>query len=332
MIQRIRSLLTLKNRIRNNLRNQLSCEPTNSQVDWCFYDYLMFKIKYKGDLETDYFGAQVFKKSDFIRKDSFANKSRFKWRNSITDPKYIDLFDNKLWFYDNFKKYLGRNYINSNEVTYDEFCDFIKKCSGKIFVKYSYGYGGKDVRCFNIKSSSEIDKLYSELKGKDFCIEEELVQSDDIRQFSLNSVNTFRIVTIIGSSGKVHIAAAILRIGVGDAQVDNFSSGGICAHIDCETGIIKTSGRTKDGKEFLISPDTGKQIIGYRIPDWENYKDFAKLLASQFTTVRYVGWDIIKDENGKFCVIEGNREAGVGMVESMMLGGVKGFYNRFLND
>lgn len=70
-------------------------------------------------------------------------------------------------------------------------------------------------------------------------------------------------------------------------------------------GIITGSGLN------ILHPDTGKQIIGYQIPDWSGYKNFVCELAGKIPGMRYVGWDIIKDADGNFCVIEGNKDVRV---------------------
>jgi hypothetical protein len=115
------------------------------------------------------------------------------------------------------------------------------------------------------------------------------------------------------------------------AAVDNFCGGGLVAQVDTASGVIFTTGRDKNGKEYIFHPDSGKQIVGFQIPDWEGYKAFASQLAKKYPSMRYVGWDIIKDAKGDFCVIEGNKDAGVGGLESGLLYGLKPCFDGFLN-
>ncbi len=105
--------------------------------------------------------------------------------------------------------------------------------------------------------------------------------------------------------------------------------GGILAYIDVETGVVCSPASDKAGKEYLFHPDSHKQIIGYRIPGWENYKNFALRLAGKYPTMRYVGWDIIMDAEGQYVVIEGNKDAGAQM-ESKLLYGLLPYYNKIL--
>ncbi len=91
---------------------------------------------------------------------------------------------------------------------------------------------------------------------------------------------------------------------------DNVSTGGLVANIDKEYGVIDSYGVDKDSNKFLIHPHTQKQIIGYKIPYWEQVKSYAKQIANMVPNVRYVGWDIVLKENGELLLIEGNNDGG----------------------
>lgn len=120
-------------------------------------------------------------------------------------------------------------------------------------------------------------------------------------------------------------------MGVNNSHLDNFSSGGIGAPVDIDTGIIFYPATNKLGQEYLIHPDSKKQIVGFKIPNWEEYKNFALKLALKFPTMRYIGWDIVKDKQGNYTVIEGNRNAGTSLMECNLLYGLLPIYNKFLN-
>lgn len=329
----IKKIMKLKNKIRTCLRSQLSMEPTVEQVNWCFWDFLKFKFKYGGSLETDYFGTQMYRKSDFVRKESFANQSRFEWRNKIQDPALRDVFDDKVWFYDKFKNHLNRKYmVVEQNTSREEFHNFIKCCNYEVIAKVPDSFGGKGVKVLYLRDPKEQERLYLWLiQSAPMVIEEKLIQCDDLKSFSTSSVNTLRVITIVDQFGKPHVARVMFRIGRGDSILDNFSSGGMGAHVDVDTGVIYTVAKDKLGKEYIYHPDTGKKIVGHLIDDWQGYKQFAITLASQFPTVRYVGWDIMKNSKGEFCVIEGNREAGFDVMEAGLLYGLKPQFDALLN-
>lgn len=328
---KITKLLKLKSQIYYELKERLPYEPTRKQVNTLFYDYLFFWLKYKGSLDVDYFDTQMYRKSDFVRQESLANISRFKWRDSIQDKKYWKVFQDKRIFYSKFDKYLNRKWISVNkDTTLETYNKFITECKNEVISKAAISSGGVDVCCWKLDNEEEKEKLYDYAKKYGLILEEKLEQCEEIKSFSFNSTNTFRIITIIDDSGKVHIARAVLRIGRKNSFVDNYTSGGMAAQVDVETGIIYSTALDKKGKEYILHPDTGKQIVGYKIEDWQDYKNFAIQLAKEFPTVRYVGWDIIKNTDGKMCVIEGNKNAGIDLMETGLLYGLKPYYNAFL--
>lgn len=328
---KITKLLKLKSQIYYELKERLPYEPTKKQVNTLFYDYLFFWLKYKGSLDVDYFGTQMYRKSDFVRQESLANISRFKWRDSIQEKRYWAVFQDKRIFYGKFDKYLNRKWISVNkDTTLETYNKFITECNNEVISKVAVSSGGVDVRCWKLNNEDEKEKLYYYAKKYELILEEKLEQCEEIKSFSLNSTNTFRIITIIDNNGKVHVASAVLRIGRKNSFVDNYSSGGMAAQIDVETGIVYTTALDKSGREYILHPDTGKQIVGYKIEDWQDYKDFAMQLAKEIPSVRYVGWDIIKNSNEEMCIIEGNKNAGVDLIEAGLLYGLKPYYEAIL--
>lgn len=319
--------------IEEQLAKRLPYKPSEKQIRWCYRDYVKFKIKYNGSFDVDYFGADVYRKSEFYREESLANYSRFPWRDSVQDKKYHGIFLDKCLFYKEFSEFLGRKwlYVDKN-VKYEKFLDFISESGNVIFAKNPTGYGGTGVKCYKFENEKQKKKFYIQCRKNPVIIEEKLSQCKEIFSFSGKSINTIRIITIIDDNKKPHIAAAAFRIGSGISDVDNFSSGGMAAGIDIETGIVRSPAKNKNGTEFLIHPDTKKQIVGFKIPDWEEYKEFACKLAMKYPSVRYVGWDIIRNEEGAFCVIEGNKDAGVSIIETNRLFGLKPNFQAILHN
>ncbi|MDY4788233.1 MAG: sugar-transfer associated ATP-grasp domain-containing protein [Bacilli bacterium] len=312
----------------------ISYPITNKQRRYLKKDYLHFLWKYGGSIETDYFKTQMYRKSDFTRMESLANESRYAWRDSFQAKKYWPIFKDKRKFYESFSDELGRLWmIVDKDSKKEDFLKFIKKCDYNVFVKDPYGYGGSSVKFYKNLTIEESLKLFEELRMKDYSyiVEEQLKQCEELLSFSNCSVNTLRIITLVNTKGNPYVGYALLRMGSGKSDVDNFSSGGMAALVDVDTGILCTTAMNGKGEEFVFHPVTGKQIVGFKIPDWEKYKTFAIKLASYYPEMRYIGWDIIKDSNNNMCVIEGNKDAGVDLNECRLLYGLKPVYERILN-
>ena len=313
---------------------RLPYPPTKKQIKWCYHDYIRYTIKYYADLEVDYFKSGIYRKSDFIRSDSLANYKRFELRDSIQAKEHWKYFQDKREFYNFFRSFLGREYIIvSNDTDYLTFMEFVQKCSGNVFAKLPISCGGKDVFHWKLSSIDEIKAKYDEIikSGKSYIVEECISQVEDMASFSPLSVNTMRIVTVIDDNGNVRIANALFRIGNGK-EVDNFSSGGMAARVDIQTGILMQPAVDGLGKTYLIHPLSHKQIIGFAIPGWSDYINFVKELASKIKDVRYVGWDIIRKSDGTMACIEGNKDAGFDVQESQVNYGYESIYNALLHD
>ena len=119
------------------------------------------------------------------------------------------------------------------------------------------------------------------------------------------SVNTVRIPTI-NYGDRIEIFHPFLRIGRGNAFVDNAGSGGIGCCIDVATGVVQCAG-DELGNDYSVHPDSGLELIGFEIPRWDEAVEMAKELASLVPEVHYVGWDLALTDKG-WVMIEGNED------------------------
>ncbi len=317
--------------IQDRLERQLALPPTKKQVAWCYRDFLWFRILFNGSMH-DYFDGQMYRKSNFVREESLSRYVRFPWRDAIQRQEDWVVFQDKREFYKAFSEHLHRDWmILGPSVSWEEYLAFLARCSYQVFVKIPESGGGKGVRYMTPDTLERQRELFRAGQKEEYILEGKLRQCEEIYSFANASVNTFRMITLVDAKGQVHLAAAVLRMGSGQNPLDNFCMGGMSAVIDVDTGIICSTAKDGNGKEYLCHPNTGKQIIGYRIPDWQGYKDFAVSLGKKYPQMRYVGWDIIKDIYGNYCVIEGNKDAGVELIECHFLWGLKPYYEAILN-
>lgn len=317
--------------IKESLSERLPYRPSKKQIWWCYKDYLWFQVRYWGAF-NDYFNSQMYRKSDFVRAESLSRQLRFPWRDALQRKEDWVIFKDKREFYQAFSEYLNRDWmIVDSNTSWEDYIEFLKKCSWQVFAKDPLGYGGKDVSFQTLDTEEKQQEFFAKCGENAMIIEEKIEQCEEMRSFSNSSVNTIRIITLIDRNGKPHVAKASFRIGSGSAAMDNFSSGGVGAAVDVETGIVCTMAIDSNGKEYIFHPDTGKQIVGYQIADWGGYKEYAIKLVEKYPEMRYVGWDIAKDVHGNFCVIEGNKDAGVDLQECSLLYGLKPYYEAVLN-
>lgn len=297
-------------------------------------DYFFALIFYGASI-SDYF-AYGFYKARRSWKNEFVTYKRHKIIQRIAnDSDYIDIFRDKVQFNKYFEKYLGRKYFSLENTSRERFNEFIKHVADNhstLFVKDIYSERGKGIIKLipnNINPDELYDKLVSDKTN--YVLEEEIKQHKSLSEFHPWSVNTIRIVTLYDTgAGQVHIMNAMLRMGNNQNCVDNFHFQGIGANIDIETGILNNVGYNGKNETFIFHPVTGKQITGFQLPFWSECKDFIVEVAKKIPQVRYIGWDVVLLENGKFALIEGNDNADHD-IQQLYNRGLWQDYKRILN-
>lgn len=127
-----------------------------------------------------------------------------------------------------------------------------------------------------------------------------------------DAVNTMRVITMLDpDSGEPFVASAIYRFGTSaSAPTDNVSRGGIRSAVNIATGelaIASASWAYKDGHftKFAAHPESGAQLEGAKVPDWQEVVDTLLGLVRRFPMLVYVGWDVLVTDDGVL-IIEGN--------------------------
>lgn len=232
--------------------------------------------------------------------------------------------------YQSFKDYFHREVVavsKNQKDSFEAFGEFVDKHT-KFIVKPTFGNYGNGVQVIDCEAKAKNDTLIKELMEsypEGFTAEELIVQSDELGVFHPSSVNTIRITTARQSNGEVYIIhTPFIRLGQGGRCVDNGGNGGIIAAIDYDTGIIKGAIDERMNR-YVVHPDTGKTILGYKIPKWEEAKAFAVELASVLPELRYCGWDIALTDQG-WVMVEAN---GKGLFIGFQMPTQEGFRDEF---
>lgn len=150
----------------------------------------------------------------------------------------------------------------------------------------------------------------SEVLGKEPLIFESVVhQTKQFSAFNESSVNTVRFMTTLWPDGSARIIATFIKIGRAGRCVDNAGGGGnvdVC--VDTESGEIKYAIQY-DGwrkiKDIEKHPDSGAQLNGVVIDNWEAIKAEVITFQQAFPYCKAAGWDIAITDEGPV-VIEVN--------------------------
>lgn len=191
-----------------------------------------------------------------------------------------------------------------------------------LFIKNLFGKAGQGVKKLIFSNGT-----YHDLQGREFTSEEiikylatessknkgvmiqELVENHDSwKPYTPGGLSTCRLVT--GKSPRDNTCIPLFcafRMPVGNADGDNYSTGGLFSAVDIRTGKlgVGVGAQPYMGRfEYNIHPDTKFYFKGTQLPHWDELLEFTLQLHKKFKTI-FVGWDVSMTTNG-CCLIEAN--------------------------
>lgn len=277
-------------------------KKTNKNKFMIFFDIIYCGLKYQAGY-SDYNLFEMYKMNKHERSTIITRGINNEFIKKYNDQKYIKYLNNKLEFNKYFNDYLNRDWLELKEDNFNEFKEFCNKHS-KIVAKPIDAACGVGIEIIEVNSKN-MKKTYNKLlNNKQFLIEEVAIQCDELKKIHPDSVNTIRVVTLLGK-----VVVAFLRIGNNHNVVDNFNHDGMAAPIDVKTGTIKYKAIDKKKKLYEKHPITNENIVGIKIPKWNMVKKLCEEASTKIPQVGYIGWDVCIGENKCF-FIEGNEFPG----------------------
>jgi hypothetical protein len=143
-----------------------------------------------------------------------------------------------------------------------------------------------------------------------------IVQHPVLRALYPKAVNTVRIDTLLTERGWVH-DAAVLRVGMGGAVVDNGSAGGMIVGLDLETGCLRPTARQQpkfSADWYGRHPDTGMVLGRITVPHWDLVRAVVVRAAEALRPLGSLGWDVAVTEEG-VVLIEANARWDVNVMQ-----------------
>lgn len=207
--------------------------------------------------------------------------------------------------------------------------DFMRR-NAQAIVKPDRKSRGEGIFIANVVDEASLDEVVKRIKGLGPCVLEGLIkQSDGTAQFHPGSVNTVRCATYMHEAAGQELIFAVLRMGRGSSIVDNGGSGGICAAVDPESGLVVGLGTTEQGERFKEHPDTRVPIVGQTIPRWEDLERTVGQLARVIPGQRYVGWDLALTDGG-WVLVEANAGGQIEICQMSLRRGMRDVVERTL--
>ena len=163
------------------------------------------------------------------------------------------------------------------------------------------------------------------IQNNQLLIEEYINQHPDMTTLYDASVNTLRLFTFY-KDGQVYFLQAILKIGNGGV-IDNFSGGGMYTYVD-ENGTVFVEAIDKNDNVYYTHPISHTQIVGFKVPLFQEAIELVKECAKVIPEVAYVGWDVAISKDGPV-LVEGNCFPGVYQVKPSLSNKKEGLISKY---
>lgn len=234
---------------------------------------------------------------------------------AYTDKGMLDRFITGVKLPENVVKNLGGTfYTNDNQVISEE--EAIRRCAEEdcLIFKPSIDSGtGRLIQFYEKDKMGEADvKKYFEEYRANFVAQKIVKQHAKLAEIHPESLNTIRVISF-RFHGEVHILSAQLRMGAGDARIDNYSAGGIACAIK-EDGWLCDEAITKK-YTWTDSHPSGRKFNTIQVPSYDKVVELIQKIHPQLPYYNIIGWDFAIDEVGdpvliEFNVTPGQNEAG----------------------
>lgn len=274
-----------------------------ADVVWC-------RLLYGAQIHY-YFSFAMYRMNHRERM-TFVNGRRMEALEALfnTNPDKDAIINNKVGFNKLFAKHIHRDWMYAPDHTPDEIKAFLERNSD-IMVKppdTNMGIGIFKISC--AEALADFDAFIHKVVDGKMLMEAFIHQHPAMSEVNPTSVNTVRIATVRDQAGEVHLIGASLRGGGANQVVDNFKANGVQYPIDPQTGIIIGGGVMHNGtRNVYFHPSTNKQMIGFRIPNWDQIVATVKEAGKLPENIRYIGWDMAVTEDG--CdIVEANIHQG----------------------
>lgn len=258
-----------------------------------------------------YTGVNGIKDVRYIPENYFYDVIERHYNDMSLEPAYVDKAMFKKLYPE--IKQPTTVFVNMNGIFYDEKYNVISKevaCNlfqeqDRVIIKPTRDSGGgKNVRFVPVK---EFDKqqcleIFDEY-GKDYIVQLPLKQHPQLAALHKESINTIRVMSML-ENGEVSILSTIIRMGVGNACVDNECSGGINCGVD-ENGHLSDVAYDGSGKIYTKHPQGFEFSKGY-IPCYDKILNVIKEQHKKLPYFGLISWDFTVDEEENPVMIELN--------------------------
>lgn len=190
--------------------------------------------------------------------------------------------------------------------TPDQWADLVEsQLPDCVIIKPRSGRQGRSIRRFR-KTDGSLLAAFQALEAdcEDWLVQDCLRPHDAVAALTgTDALSSLRIFTLMNEHNVPEIMDAGFQLITGNSITGNISdyasgrlSGNVVATPDLETGIIRRAWRANPdgvGYEWLSEhPDTGREVVGFQVPEWGAVVDLVHRAAGAFLPIRTAGWDV----------------------------------------
>ena len=253
---------------------------------------------------SEYMDRYEYWKLDEKQRDEFISRSEMQCvYRKLGDVNVMKVFYNKIEFLTHFHQFIHRKWIIVKDSSLEDFKKMVEATD--CIAKPIEGTAGQGIFKICAQNVDNWEELYKKCVEKNILLEECIQSNEELKAFHPNSLNTIRVVTV-SNGDRFVVFGALFRMGAHGSVVDNTHAGGVFAPINVETGVIDIEAVDSINNHYKCHPDTQKQIVGFKIPYWDEIIETCKKASKTIPNIRFAGWDVCVTKDGFIELIEGN--------------------------
>jgi len=304
-------LIELTDEQKNEVRSYWRQYGKKIDTDWVSYFYTMSNIYDKKYIpESLYYSEIQPALNNFEVGGVLSDKNISSQLFTAKMPRTIIRKINGYYFTENYEW-----------ASFEEAIDIIKKEKQVIIKPSNDTYGGEGINFWEDNVGT--------LKGflsvpNDLIVQEVIEQHSELAKFHKESLNTIRIVTL-RINKEIVILNTILRMGVNDSKVDNYSAGGVISCVDHQ-GNLYTETVQSNGEKIKKHPNSKIIFSGEKIVNFNKVVQSAMTQHNRVPYFRLISWDYAINKWGEAVLIEGNYPSGQLDFHQINIGSLFGSY------
>ncbi|GAA3771276.1 hypothetical protein GCM10022240_24300 [Microbacterium kribbense] len=264
---------------------------------------MLFSAAFCDTAFIDYYEADFAALSRRERRTFMTSLIQHHIANRLNDADAAEVFADKRRFHRAFAGFTGREWLDLEETGPAELEQFAVR-HPVLIAKEPISREGHGVFRYRADEVTDWAAFHAELVAKgQLLVEEAIVQHPYLAEYCPGTVNTTRLVSYFDGTD-VHIVSRVQKFGRG-AVSDQFSWGGFFTMLDRDGRAVGQGHSGKNNTFYPTHPDSGKSIVDFRVPRWDEAVALIDRAARIVPEVPYVGWDIAMTAEGPV-LIEGN--------------------------